>query len=45
MLYNFKLSASEAVAFNEAQGPEQPAEAGDYMVFLAMHVNTKEIVD
>lgn len=45
LLYNFKLSASEAVAFNEAQGPEKPAEAGDYMVFLAMHVNTKETVD
>jgi hypothetical protein len=45
MLYNFKLSADEAAAFNKAQHPGEPAKSGDFMVFLAMHVNTKEIID
>lgn len=43
MLYNFKLSAAEAAAFKQAQGGN--AEAGDFAVLVAMHVNTKEIVD
>lgn len=44
-LYHIKLSESEAAAFNKAQQPASRAQAGDFMVFLAMHVNTKEIVD
>jgi hypothetical protein len=43
MLYHIKLTAVEAAAFNSAQSGK--ASAGDYMVFMAMHVNTKEIVD
>ena len=45
VLYNFKLSADEAAAFNKAQHPDKPAKSADFMVFLAMHVNTKEIID
>ncbi len=47
MLYNFKMSADEAAAFNKEQNPPKTAQAqaGDFMVFLAMHVNTKEIID
>lgn len=45
MLYNIKLTADEAAAFNKEQNPDKPAKAGDFMVFLAMHVNTKEIIE
>lgn len=41
-LYNFVMDAEEAAAFNQAQGGS--AAAGDSMVLMAMHVNTKEIV-
>lgn len=41
LFYNFPMSAGEAAAFNAAQG--QNAQAGDFAVLLAMHVNTKEI--
>ncbi len=44
-LYHFELNSSEAAAFNAAQQPSTPAKAGDFMVLLAMHVNTKEIID
>lgn len=44
LLYHFKLSGTEAAAFNAAQQPATPARAGDFMVLAAMHVNTKEIV-
>ena len=40
LLYSFPLTAGEAQAFNAAQG--SGAEAGDYAVLSAMHVNTKE---
>ncbi len=41
LLYSFKMDATEAAAFTQAQGV--PASAGDYAVLVAMHVNTKEI--
>ena len=43
-LYNFRLSKQEAAAFNATQKPEIEAGAGDFMVLLAMHVSTKELV-
>ena len=45
MLYHFKMTAAEAAAFNTAQQPAIAAKPGDFMVLMAMHVNTKEIVD
>jgi hypothetical protein len=41
LLYSFKLNAAEAAAFTTAQGVQ--ANAGDFAVLVAMHVNTKEI--
>lgn len=43
-IYSFKMNAQEAQEFNAAQGNGN-AEAGDYAVLTAMHVNTKEIVN
>jgi len=45
MLYHFKMTDEEARAFNAAQSPAIKAQQGDFMVLMAMHVNTKEIVD
>ena len=44
LLYHFAMDAQEAAAYNAAQGSTAAA-AGDSMVLVAMHVNTKEIVD
>lgn len=47
-IYNVKMTAEEAAAFDKAQGPvtgEDHAVAGDYAVLTAMHVNTKEIAN
>lgn len=41
MLYNFVMSAGEAQAMTNAQSV--PAQAGDFAVLLAMHVNSKEV--
>ncbi len=43
MLYNFPMSAAEAADFNKLQGGS--ASAGDFAVLMAMHINTKEIID
>ncbi len=45
MLYSFSLTADEAQAYNQLQHPKFTAEAGDFGVLMAMHVNTKEIMD
>lgn len=45
MLYHFPLDAQEAADFNREQNPQVKAEAGDYAVLAAMHVNTKEIIE
>lgn len=45
-LYSFQVDAAEAADFNKVQAEAgAQAEAGDYAVLTAMHVNTKEIVD
>lgn len=46
-IYHFEMDAAEAAAFTKAQGDSQgiTAEAGDFAVLVAMHVNTKEIVN
>lgn len=44
MLYSFVLDAQQAADFNKVQGGGG-ATAGDHAVFMAMHVNTKEIVN
>jgi len=41
MFYNFELDAQEAAAFTQNQGIT--AEAGDFAIFVAMHVTSKEI--
>jgi hypothetical protein len=41
LLYSFKMSAEEAASLEQANGG--PAVAGDYAVFVGMHINTKEI--
>lgn len=43
MIYSFKMNAQEAEDYKAEQ--RAPAEAGDYAVLAAMHVNTKEIID
>jgi len=43
MLYNFELDSAEAAEFKNTQGGS--VEAGDHAVLMAMHVNTKEIID
>jgi hypothetical protein len=43
LFYSFKLDAAEAAAFRQAQGGGASAQAGDFAVLVAMHVNTKEI--
>ncbi len=48
IIYNVKMTAAEAAAFDKAQGPvtgESHAAAGDYAVLAAMHVNTKELAN
>lgn len=44
-IYHLEMDAAEAAAYNQAQGDPQgiQAEAGDFAVLAAMHVNTKEI--
>lgn len=46
MIYSFRMDADEAKAWNDEQGePGMVAEPNDYAVLVAMHVNTKEIVN
>jgi hypothetical protein len=45
-LYHFKMTAKEATDFNNFQeNGQKEASAGDSMVLVAMHVNTKEITN
>ena len=45
-IYNFRMDADEAAAWNAEQSePGLTAEVNDYAVLVAMHVNTKEIVN
>jgi hypothetical protein len=44
-IYNFKMDAADAAAWNNLQPNGGTAAAGDYGVLGAMHVNSKEIID
>ncbi|MBN8472454.1 hypothetical protein JYJ95_38625 [Corallococcus exiguus] len=44
-LYSFQMTADEAKAFNSTNIEGLQAEAGDYAVLTAMHVNTKELLN
>ena len=43
MIYHFKMTAEEATDMGNSQGDLDPRR-GDYAVLVAMHVNTKELV-
>jgi hypothetical protein len=44
-IYNFKMDAADAAAWNSLQAQGGTAAAGDYGVLGGMHVNSKEIVN